>query len=70
MVEHITLMVEGMTCNHCVQVIEENVTALSGVDNVQVYLENGTVDVEFNKDVVQVKQITHIIEEQGYRVSK
>lgn len=70
MVDHITLKVEGMTCKLCVQAIEENVTALSGVDNVQVYLENGTVDVEFYKDVVQVKQITHTIEDQGFRVSQ
>lgn len=69
MVDRITLKVEGMTCNHCVQTIEENVTAISGVDNVQLHLENGTVDVEFNKDVVQVKQITKTIEDRGFRIN-
>lgn len=68
MVDHVTLNVEGMSCGHCVKSIENSVTAISGVDNVQVHLENGTVDVEFNKDVVAIEQITNTIEEQGYTV--
>ncbi len=69
MVDHVTLNVEGMSCGHCVKSIENSVTAISGVDNVQVHLENGTVDVEFNKDVVAIEQITSTIEEQGYTVA-
>jgi copper chaperone len=68
MVDHVTLKVEGMTCGHCVKAIENSVTAISGVDNVQVHLENGTVEVEFNKDVVVIEQITNTIEEQGYTI--
>jgi copper chaperone len=68
MVDHVTLNVKGMSCGHCVKSIENSVTAISGVDNVQVHLENGTVDVEFNKDVVAIEQITSTIEEQGYTV--
>lgn len=70
MVDHVTLKVEGMSCGHCVKAIESSVTKISGVDNVQVHLENGTVDVEFNKDVVEVEKITNTIEEQGYSVAK
>ena len=70
MVDHVTFKVEGMSCGHCVKAIESSVTEISGVDNVQVHLENGTVDVEFNKDVVEVQQITNTIEEQGYTVAK
>ncbi|MGE6489372.1 copper chaperone CopZ [Paenisporosarcina sp. NPDC076898] len=70
MVDHVTLKVEGMSCGHCVKAIESSVTEISGVDNVQVHLENGTVDVEFNKDVVEVEQITNTIEEQGYTITK
>ncbi len=68
MVDHVTLNVEGMSCGHCVKSIENSVSAISGVDNVQVHLENGTVDVEFNKDVVKMEQITSTIEDQGYTV--
>ncbi|MCZ8536715.1 MULTISPECIES: copper chaperone CopZ [Paenisporosarcina] len=70
MVDHVTLKVEGMSCGHCVKAIESSVTEISGVDNVQVHLENGTVDVEFNKDVVEIEQITNTIEEQGYTIGK
>ena len=70
MVDHVTFKVEGMSCGHCVKAIESSVTEISGVDNVQVHLENGTVDVEFNKDVVEVQQITKTIEDQGYTVAE
>lgn len=70
MVDRISLKVEGMTGAHSEQLIEENVTAISGVDSVLVHLENNTVDVEFNKDVVQVKQITKTIEDRGFRVGQ
>ena len=70
MVDRISLNVEGMSGDQSAKVIEENVTAISGVDSVLVHLENSTVDVEFNKDVVQVKQITKTIEDRGFRVSQ
>lgn len=68
MIDRVTLKVEGMTCGHCVKAIENSVTAIAGVDNVQVQLDSGTVNVEFNKDVVAVEQITNTIEEQGYTI--
>ncbi|AYC30377.1 copper chaperone CopZ [Paenisporosarcina cavernae] len=68
MVDHVTLQVGGMTCNHCVNAIEKSVGNISGVDKVDVHLENGTVDVEFNKTVVEMRQITSAIEEQGYEI--
>ncbi|PUB14489.1 copper chaperone CopZ [Paenisporosarcina sp. OV554] len=68
MVDRVTLNVEGMSCGHCVKAIENSVTAISGVDNVQVQLDSGTVNVEFNKDAVEVEHITNAIEEQGYTI--
>jgi copper chaperone len=68
MVDRVTLQVEGMSCGHCVKAIENSVTAISGVDNVQVQLDSGTVNVEFNKDVVEIEQITNAIEDQGYTI--
>ena len=68
MLDRVTLNIEGMSCGHCVKAIENSVTAISGVDNVQVQLDSGTVNVEFNKDAVEVEQITNAIEEQGYTI--
>lgn len=70
MVDRVTIKVDGMTCEHCVIAIENSVTAISGVDNVQVHLETGTVNVEFNKDVAEVQQFTNTIEEQGYTIGQ
>ncbi|HSO57823.1 MAG: copper chaperone CopZ [Paenisporosarcina sp.] len=68
MVDRVTLKVEGMSCGHCVKSIENSVSAISGVDKVEVQLDSGIVNVEFNKDVVVVEQITNTIEEQGYTI--
>jgi copper chaperone len=70
MVDRVTLKVEGMSCGHCVKSIENSVSAISGVDKVDVQLDSGTVNVEFNKDVVVIEQITSTIEDQGYTIGK
>jgi copper chaperone len=70
MVDRVTLKVEGMSCGHCVKSIENSVSAISGVDKVEVQLDSGIVNVEFNKDVVVVEQITSTIEDQGYTIGE
>ena len=67
MANQVTLNVQGMSCGHCVKSIENSVGAINGVEKVNVQLNNGTVDVEFNNDV-DVKKITDTIEDQGYSV--
>lgn len=39
----VKLLVEGMTCKHCVASVEEEVGELGGVVNVQVDLNSGAV---------------------------
>ena len=68
MTEQITLPVSGMTCQHCVGRVEKNVSALPGVDKVDVSLENDTVAVAYDKSAVSVEQITEAIEDAGYDV--
>lgn len=68
--EQITLQVQGMSCEHCVKSIEENVGNLNGVKSVKVHLNNGTVDVEFDSTVISLEKITNEIEEQGYDVAR
>ncbi|MBM7634024.1 copper chaperone CopZ [Geomicrobium sediminis] len=64
-----TLNVQGMSCGHCVQSIEGNVSELTGVDHVKVHLSEGNVDVTFDPDKVDLNEITEVIEEQGYDVA-
>ena len=67
MSNQVTLQVEGMSCGHCVNSIENSVGAINGVEKVNVQLEAGKVDVEFNNEV-DVQKITETIEDQGYTV--
>lgn len=64
----VTLNVEGMSCGHCVKAVESSVGGLNGVASVKVDLENKTVDVEFNQEVVTLETIKETIDDQGYDV--
>lgn len=68
MPEQITLPVSGMTCQHCVKRVENNVSALTGVDKVDVSLEHATVSVVYDKSAISTDQITEAIEDAGYDV--
>lgn len=66
--QQVTINVEGMSCGHCVHSIEGNVGELKGVEAVKVLLDTGKVDVTFDSNVVSMKEITDVIEDQGYDV--
>ncbi|MDN5710347.1 MAG: cation transporter, partial [Planococcus sp. (in: firmicutes)] len=52
-----------------VKSVEESVGALSGVEKVDVSLEQGAVDVTYDSANVDVAQIASAIEDQGYDVA-
>ncbi|CEI83006.1 copper chaperone CopZ [Oceanobacillus oncorhynchi subsp. incaldanensis] len=64
-----TLNVQGMSCGHCVSSIEGSVGELNGVESVKVHLQDGKVDITFDGDKVDLKDITEAIEDQGYDVA-
>lgn len=64
--QSVTLKVQGMSCNHCVNSIEGAVKQL-GAD-AKVDLSAGTVTVEFNESNITFDSIKEAIEEQGYDV--
>lgn len=61
-----TLLVEGMTCNHCKMRVEKAVSEVKGVSKAQVYLEDKKV--EFEADSSLVGQVKDAIKEAGYEV--
>lgn len=67
--EKTTLNVSGMTCGHCEKAVKDAVSALDGVQKVDVSLQNGTVDVEFDVSKTSVAQMKEAIEDQGYDVA-
>jgi copper chaperone len=63
-----TLQVQGMTCNHCKMAVTNALQELEGVNRVEVHLEKGTVDVDFDETKVSIDQLKEAVEEQGYDV--
>lgn len=64
----LSLTVEGMSCNHCVNSIKKAVGILDGVDNVNIDLKAKTVTIEYDSGKVDVKAIKDTIQDQGYDV--
>ena len=65
----ITLTVDGMTCSHCVQAVENAVKGLDGVSDVTISLDEKKVTVQFDEKKATVEQISEAIEDQGYDVA-
>ena len=57
--------VPGVSCQHCVNAITKEVSALPGVQRVQVALDDRTVTVEHGEQV-NTDQIVAAINEAGY----
>jgi len=62
-----TLKVEGMSCSHCEQSVKTAVSAIPGVTDVQVSLDEKTVTVIHDENV-SLDAIKNEIEDQGYDV--
>ncbi|KHF27746.1 Copper chaperone CopZ [Anoxybacillus sp. BCO1] len=45
----ITLQVQGMTCGHCKAAVTNALQTLDGVSRVEVHLQEGTVDVDYDE---------------------
>jgi copper chaperone len=66
--ETVTLKVEGMSCQHCVNAVEGSVGKLEGVSTVKVDLDRGTVNIDFDPEKVTKDKMKDTIEDQGYDV--
>jgi copper chaperone len=62
---HMKLIVEGMTCAHCVRAITRAIQALQPASRVGVDLDAGTVSIDGEVDAAQA---VAAIEAEGYRV--
>ena len=62
-----TYDVVGMTCDHCVRSVTEEVSALTGVSEVQVDLATGKVHVT-TQEPVTTEQLREAVEEAGYQL--
>ncbi|MQA04900.1 MAG: cation-transporting ATPase [Streptosporangiales bacterium] len=62
-----TYTVNGMTCEHCVRSVTEEVSEIEGVSNVQVDLASGQLTVS-SADSVDPAAVRAAVEEAGYTV--
>lgn len=60
------ILIEGMSCNHCVSHVKEALEALEGVSQVDVNLEGKYATIETK--VVDNVVLKEAIEEEGYDV--
>jgi copper ion binding protein len=63
-----TYTVTGMTCDHCVRSVTEEVSALDGVTGVSVDLPTGEVTVASDTEV-GVDEVRAAVEEAGYQLT-
>lgn len=59
-----TISVEGMTCNHCRSTVENNLSALEGVEEVTADLQSGEVKIGGNG--VNIEKVAARVKELGY----
>ena len=63
-----THTVIGMTCDHCVRSVRNEVAAITGVTNVDVDLATGEVVVE-SAEPIDADIFTEVVHEAGYEVA-
>lgn len=62
-----TYTVRGMTCEHCVRSVTEEVEAIDSVLDVSVDLATGRLDIRSNKEV-DVDTVRAAVDEAGYEL--
>lgn len=66
--QHLGFKVEGMTCMGCVNSVKRLLTSLDGVEQVDVDLSQGLVQVCYDPARTQPEAMRLAIEDGGYRV--
>jgi len=64
----IVLLIEGMSCGHCVQHVKQALEAVPGVKSAGVSLEDKSAAVEC-EDNVSLETLKTAVEEAGYKAA-
>jgi copper chaperone len=67
--EHVTITIEGMSCEHCVKAVTDAAVALPSVSDVSVDLQGGTASMTYNPAEISLDAIKEAIEDQGYDIA-
>jgi copper chaperone len=66
---HAVLNVPAVSCNHCKMAIENAVSALEGVDAVEVDVSAKSVALDFDAAAVTLETIEKTMADEGYEVA-
>lgn len=69
MIKTITLKVNGMFCPNCEQKIANALSEINGIAGVRVSYKSSIADIEYNEDLVSLKEIKKVICDTGYEIS-
>ena len=64
----VTLILEGMHCGHCAEVIANGLKKTKGVKSAEVIYTTGKAKVVFDPDAVKVADLVKTVEGLGYVV--
>lgn len=62
-----TYEVKGMTCEHCVRAVSNEIGEIPGVQDVKVDLDSGTVEVT-SEEPLDRETVTAAVDEAGYEL--
>lgn len=65
--QHATLTIEGMSCEHCVRAVQNALGALPGVEVETV--EIGTAKIGYEPERATLDDAARAVAEEGYRVA-
>lgn len=68
--DNIILKINGMKCTGCSQRVEKALKNTDGIENAKVNLDSKEANIEFNKEIITVKEIYDVIEDVGFEVEK
>lgn len=66
----VILEVKGMSCGHCEKSVKDGLSNLKGVNTVEVQLDEGKVNVNYDKKEITLDEICDTIEDLGYDVNR
>lgn len=62
-----TYVVTGMTCEHCVRSVTEEISEIDGVSEVRVDLPSGSVTVD-SEQALDASKVRAAVDEAGYQL--
>lgn len=64
----VTLNIKGMSCNHCVNFVQNTIDELKGIASKEVNLEEAKAVVEFDSTVISEQEIAAAINDTHFEV--